>query len=318
MFKHSEHPLGSNMLLVGENQGEWKFQLETHIRSIHGLYPDRDLYIVGYRDEERPNLLDESARTNVPYFVVHSLKSPSHAPSTLVVRDLEEKTEEIKSLTDFRFAWKHLHSFPTGSKVHILECSGRRSNRSDKTQSSMTCGGQFFFAKPFDTKTNPGDAFEFKVDGDEFFFEEDIWCYVKPKLKAALAASAFENWKDCCRRAKRQEFLGIILPLALDEFFDYHGDLSRETHGKAVEKSLSNVLWEFKSKVVATEDRFEQMVAKGESAQDAIHFKVYPENDFLRKYLSGGAFHNPPSWISEWAGKAKAVYPIHEEHETSD
>ena len=51
------------------------------------------------------------------------------------------------------------------------------------------------------------------------------------------------------------------------------------------------------------------MEANGEAAEQAIHVKIYPENEELRKYRMAGK----NSLISAWTGKAAAVYPNVEE-----
>lgn len=252
---------------------------------------------MGYRDEERPNLLDDRSRTSVPFFAVHTLPAGSDAPKDLVIKDLELKTEKVQSVSASAFHWKQLYTFPTGETVHMLEFLGRSSRRSSLSQSTVSCGGYVYFSKPFNYTQNPGDSLEILLDGETYFFEEEVWDLSKVALKGAIKDSRFEKLRDCYRGAKKLELLGIMVPCLVDAFFEYYDDLKRETHEVAVTKALEKMIWQFKKSADTHE--------KTQEPSDAVHFKVYPENQELSEYLRGRGLE----YISSYAGKAAAVYP---------
>ena len=266
----------SVLSIGGPSTADWVLNLEEHVTTIHREHPGRDLYLVGYRDEERPNLFDAHKRTSVPFFAVHTLEAGSHAPKTLVVTDGLTKTEERQSIAVSPFKWVQLHTFSTGETVHMLQFIGRTTKHSTKDQSGMTCGGQVFFPQRFDSKQNPGDSFEITLDGEVYYFDSEVWDHAKRGLKQALKQSPFENWLDCCCRAKKAEILSIAVSSALEAFFLVYDDLDRTVHEDTVKKGLSEMFWQFKKEVADSEKLYKQMEAIGETAEQAIHFKIYP------------------------------------------
>lgn len=304
-----------NILSIGgPGTDDWEFKLGSYITTINMDYPCRDIYIIGYRDEERPNLFDAHKRTSVPFFAVHTLKMGSPAPDTLVVTDGLTRKEDRQSMSKSSFKWVHLHSFSNGETVHILQFVGRTTKGSMREQRGMTCGGKIFFPKRVKAKRNPGDAFEISLDGEVYYFDYEVWDSMKSGLKKTIRDSCFENWIDCCCRAKKQEILSIAVPCALDAFFSVYDDLDRSAHEDVVRKGLSEMFWQFKKDVSASEKLFEKMQLNGSTADQAMHFKIYPSNQVLLNYIKAG--NN--SYISEWTGKAMAVFPCTEETATSD
>lgn len=260
VVRDNDSSFHGNILAIGDHvAGNWLFNLEDHITTIRQEYSGRDMYLVGYRDEERPNLFHEHERTSVPFFAVHTLASGSPAPTILVFSDLEEKTEERISIARSPFKWVLLHSFATGEKVHMLRFGGRITKHSTKTQSTSTYGSKVYFPNRFDSKQNPGDAFEIQLDGEAYFFDSEVWDLSKPGLKAALKESDFENWKDCCLRAKKADFLSMVVPIAMDAFFEYYESLYKTAHQSSVEASLSETFWAFRNKVVDKEKEYGKM-----------------------------------------------------------
>jgi hypothetical protein len=63
------------LLSIPYGGGTRIFDMKAHIMQISEQYPKLDLYLVGYRDEERPAIasLHETERTHVPYFAVHGI-----------------------------------------------------------------------------------------------------------------------------------------------------------------------------------------------------------------------------------------------------
>ena len=183
-------------------------------------------------------MVDDRARANDPGF---SVNCNSHAPKTLVVTDGLAKTEEHQSIAVSPFKWVQLHTFPTGETVHMLQFVGRTTKQSTKHQSGMTCGGQVFFPRRFDSKQNPGDSFEITLGGEVYYFDLEVWGHTKRGLKQALNESLFENWLDCCCHAKKGEIVSITVPSALKAFFFVYDDLDQSVHEEAVKKGLSEM-----------------------------------------------------------------------------
>ena len=99
MMVLKEH-LNDDVLAIASGQvdvSSWNFNLQFHIAEINKNFPDLNLFIVGYRDEERPAFDDQGRqssgeRTNVPYFVVHARPQSAEYPRWLLLNDLEKKT----------------------------------------------------------------------------------------------------------------------------------------------------------------------------------------------------------------------------------
>ena len=287
------------------NCHDWAFKLETHLMAIKAQVPGRDLYLVGYRDEERPNLFDANKRTSVPFFAVHALDKGRPAPQTIMLYDGEAKTEEEQSLNVAPFQWVLNHTFPSGETVSMLQFKGRKTKRASQTQSTITVGGQVFFPIEFNSsKENPGDGDDnafIMIEGEEFFFDSEVWGWAKPKLRNDINESPFENWVDVCCRAKRAEFLAIAMPAALHGFFHVYDDLDRSVHEEQVMKYLSTMFLRFKKKVIDHQKRNHRAAA----AEGAVHFKIYPDNPELHRYLEKG----DNKYISMYCGKATDVFP---------
>eukprot|EP00977_Amphora_coffeiformis_P000549 scaffold132_cov170-Amphora_coffeaeformis.AAC.28 len=294
-----------NVLAIGQGHGDWSFRLEDHIKSILEEHPGRDMYLVGYRNEERPNLFGGHERVRVPFFAVHTLAAGTPPPASLAFSDLENMTEQHVSVACSPFTWDPLHEFPTGEKVHMLRFVGRTTKHSSTSLATLTCGAMVYFANGFDSKQNPGDAFQMKLDGEDYFFSAEVWDLAKPKLKEALKESPFDNWFDCCLGAKKDVFLAIIVPIALAALFEYYEDDGLEGHQDALNSRLSETFWAFRNQVKGDEKKFREMEVTGCTANQATHFKIYPDNAVLRSYLSAGK----NDWISKWAGNASDVYP---------
>ena len=115
--------------LLKESDHEGIFNAESRTTEIHQLEPERDLFLVGHRDEERPNLFDDRLRFSVTFFAVHALGKGTPEPRMLMVSNGDAKTEHLQSLTVVPSAWKHLHIFLAGATVAILHFDGRTTKR---------------------------------------------------------------------------------------------------------------------------------------------------------------------------------------------
>eukprot|EP00977_Amphora_coffeiformis_P008617 scaffold1953_cov176-Amphora_coffeaeformis.AAC.35 len=180
--------------------------------------------MVGYRDEERPNLFDSHQRTELPYFAVHALAEGSPAPKKLVIKDYSKKTQEQESVPVSSFDWEHgarpspLRRADPWPKFVVLKSS---------SPSPLT---------PNRTLENPS------------------------KLPSRARTTSLT--KKCGTCAKKAEFLSIALPSAVGAFFAYYEDLDRSTHEKVVEKGVSETFLQFKKKVTELQKRVSEMEAE--------------------------------------------------------
>jgi hypothetical protein len=307
-YKNQEH-----VLAIGHDTGTWDFDLTTHLSMIQATYTDRDLFLVGYRDEERFPIksIDEHHRVNIPFFAVHALPRGAPQPNRIVSQDLLKNTERFFDISELSMKWTKVASFPTGQEVHMLVSVGRTTSRALKAlspeMSSALTGGQFWFPIPLDYNVNPGQDFTYKhkdVNGggdDAFFFAQEIWeltlCILEKKLKNEHESLA-DTWKKFCG-SEEKAWLATLLPVAVDKFFEYEEDLPREDCEGEVTLLLAAAFKIFKQKLHANIRDNEE-----EHCKDSLHFKVYPENALLREYMSKDCSH-----LSKWCGKVKAVYP---------
>jgi hypothetical protein len=292
-----------NVLAIGQDAGTWDFDLKTHLSTIQGEYRGHDFYLVGYRNEERPPIksIHKTIQIHVPFFVVHALPKSAAQPSCVKVSDLELMTLESHEMATLPLKWTKLFTFPsTGQEVKMLVSTARATSCAMASQTNDVCSGaQFWFAVPVDWHENPGDAFVFYLEGDQFFFFEDPWIETKVELTTALELDGVE-WADFCRW-EEQRWLDLLLKVAVDKFFAYEDDLPREECESEVTKLLAEAFRSFKEKREVEESLYEMHRAVAENSK---HFKIYPENECLKSYLSGDCLK-----ISKWCGNAEAVYP---------
>jgi len=151
-----------------------------------------------------------------------------------------------------------------------------------------------------DDKLNPGEGFQFPYDNDVLFFSEDAWDETRCALKRILKQEG-STWTDFCRWDEPR-WLKLLLPVAVDKFFEYEDDLPRDDCETKVTELLAEAFRSFKKNREADEEVYEQHRSV---AEQSSHFKIYPENECIVPYLSGDC-----SMISKWCGKAEAVYPL--------
>jgi hypothetical protein len=180
----------------------------------------------------------------------------------------------------------------------MLVSTARTTSRALASQTSECSGGQFWFATPIDYKENPGDDFVFVREDDEFYFTEEAWDETLGELKTSLKQDGVK-WVDFCRWDE-QRWLEKILKVALEKFFEYEEDLPRDKCEPEVTEMLTNTFRSFKKKREAEERLYKE---HQEVAEKSKHFKIYPENECLKGYLSGDCLK-----ISKWCD-AEAFFP---------
>jgi hypothetical protein len=307
-YKEQKH-----VLAIGHDTGMWDFDLKTHLSMIQGTNTDCDFYLVGYRDEERAPIksIDKYLRVNIPYFAVHALPRGAPQPNRIVSQDLLKLTERFFDMSELSMKWTKVASFPTGQEVYMLVSVGRTTSRALRARSpemsSASTGGQLWFPIPFDYDVNPGEDFKYEHKdvngggGEEFFFVEEIWestlCTLKKELKNEHESSA-DTWKKFCG-SEEKAWLAALLPVAVDKFFKYEDDLPRNDCEREVTQLLAATFKIFKQKLDGNIRDNEE-----EHCKDSLHFKIYPENELLKEYMSKDCSH-----LSKWCGKVKAVYP---------
>jgi hypothetical protein len=290
------------------NAGDWHFELMKYVSKIVSNHPYLDFYVVGYRSEEKTLIrsIDSCKQIHVPYFAVHGVPKGSPPPNDVVIPDLELKTKEFQSLKNLPLEWSYLGSFPDGQKVNMLVSTARTTSRAlatptGETQVRQCSGAQFWFSTQIDDNANPGDAFRYDHDGDEFFFTaEDAWYNTRVKLKKSLKEEGVP-WADFCGWEEKR-WLARLLPTAVDEFFEYEDDLPRNECESEVRKLLSSAFCSFKRNREATVLNNKE---NHEVAERAKHFKIYPENDCLHEYISS----RDVAQLHQWCSKPEDVYP---------
>jgi hypothetical protein len=300
---------GKNVLAIGQDADTWDFHLHFHLSTIMEKYLYHDFYLVGYRHEERPPIksINEYIQIHVPFFLLHGLPKGSAQPSRLAISDLELKTLKYYSMVDLPLQWKKLDTvLPAGQEVKMLVSTARTTIRAmaSQTNEDVCSGGQFWFAVPIDHKENPGEDFAFDREDDDrevekFYFGEEPWDETMVELKETLKKDGV-GWVEFCRWEK-ERWLDLLLEVAVNQFFAYEEDLPREQYASEVKELLADTFRSFKEKREAEESLYEE---HREVAENSKHFKIYPENECLKAYLSGDC-----SNISKWCGNAEAVYP---------
>jgi hypothetical protein len=90
----------NEVLLIRQSGEHWEFDLAKNLVKLQeehpGLHSDA-LYLVGYRDEERPSgrelgIFTGDGRINIPYVAVHALPNESQPPNCIMSTDYLLKT----------------------------------------------------------------------------------------------------------------------------------------------------------------------------------------------------------------------------------
>ena len=314
-----------NALSIGYGSGEnWEFDLTKNLAEIHEAYPHLNLFVIGYREEERPEVGyfkdhfinaegDElTQRLSVPFFVIHGL--PTAYPDNqlkLALVDYETHSSKLVSLKDVKKKWTLLGNFgssPTSPKAWMMTSFARTSSRSRETDDrpSTHCGGLVVFPMPVDYYANPGDAFPaLMIDGkmEDFPFDDDIWEATTEALMEQVDLEEFV-------RLPHAPWMDIILGVATEKFLEYYeDDLTSEDHGELIRDQLHGVFTTFKEEQLKQEMNYNHL---GPMFEESMHFKIYPNNQFFQKYLSGGTVGagNTNNFISKYVPKDKVVvYP---------
>ena len=314
-----------NLLTIGYGSGEnWEFDLTKNLAEIHEAYPQLNLFVIGYREEERPEVGyfkdhfvnaesdDLTQRLSVPTFVIHGL--PVGYPVEelkLALVDNETHSSELVSLKEVKKRWEDLGNLGSSSnspKVRMMMSFARTSTRSRETDDRpfTHCGGLVVFPTPVDYYANPGDAFTgLMIDGEmeDYPFDDDIWESTKKAVKKQMDLEEFvhlphERWMD------------IILDISTEKFLEYYEDeLTLEDHGDLIRDQLQAVFTTFKDEQLKQEMNYDRL---GPMFEESMHFKIYPNNQFFQKYLSGGDVDagNTNNFISKYVAKDKVVvYP---------
>jgi hypothetical protein len=155
-----------DILAIGYGAGTWQFDLTMHLTLIHEMLPDHDLYLVGYRNEERPVIPgvspDQHKRINVPFFAVHALpkgaaSQPRGFDRLLGTQDGRNCLAEPYSM---RLQWVKVGAFRTGQDVKMLVSSFARTTVGMGNDTDCSAG-HLWFAIPVDYRENPGEDFVF-------------------------------------------------------------------------------------------------------------------------------------------------------------
>jgi hypothetical protein len=108
------------------------------------------------------------------------------APNTIVIPDLEHKTEASFKLKDLSLGWETTAMCNTKMLVSVGRMTARSFQSLTQIQLDALTGGQVSFPIPPDIG-NPGDGFAYEHDNDTFFFtQEDTWYETRKELKRRL------------------------------------------------------------------------------------------------------------------------------------
>jgi len=312
---------------------EWTFNLGHRLTQIHEQHcPTHDLYVVGYRVEERPGIADLQSpetfpgdhggkRIDIPYFAVHALpqnyRQTRGDPQTIILEDGNER--ETTTLLDLSLRWENVATLENGALVKLLTAA---SSRTDDDLPPAYVGGYVHFPQRPRWARNPGEAFELKVGNDTFPFSRDIWLYAKDGVKRFVTAysEGEEEKKEAfvtfMKTEDTNQWIEAVLPYAVDEFFQYYG-LDRDKHlMEKVQQNLKPVFEKYREQLLSDNLRYNRFVeALGDDQPK--NFKIYPENSFLKNYFRNG----PLKYISKWIPKNEhlaeneqvVVYPPVEE-----
>jgi hypothetical protein len=323
MMARALYSTPAQVLSIPDTDEHWTFDLGKHLTKVLAENPGlTSIYCIGSRNEERPVLKDINAtkQVDVPYFSVHALPHNAKQPSSIIIYDLENKTECVFEMTELSLKWEEVASLPTGQKVHMLDCTMRTTSSAlralSPTESSALTGGQLWFPISADSKANPGEKFTYSRmlengESDNFFFHyDDMW---KPTIRALLKLETEKGtiftseskseqwavlWKKLCD-LDEAAWLAVLLPVAVDQFFTYQDHLPRAECEREVTQLLATTFKAFKTQLETDMLAYEE-----HHYEETRHFKIYPENPVLQEYLSNGCSH-----LSKWCGKATAVYP---------
>ena len=312
---------------------EWTFNLGHRLTQIHEQHcPTHDLYVVGYRVEERPGIADLKSpetfpgdhggeRIAIPFFAVHALpqnyRQTYGDPQKIILED--NRKRETKTLLDLSLHWENVATLENGALVKLLTAA---SSRTDNDLPPAHVGGYVSFPQRPEWARNPGEAFELKVGNDTFPFCGDVWMYAKSGVKRFVTAYSEskeekkEAWVTFMKTEDTNQWIEAVLPYAVDEFFQYYG-LDRDKHlMEKVRQDLKPVFEKFREQLLSDNLRYNQFV-EALGADQPKNFKIYPENSFLKNYLQKGDLNYISKWIpkNEQVDKNKqvVVYPPVEE-----
>lgn len=297
----------SHVLRVREDDPEqWRFDdLESKIEEISATNPQKQVFLVGYRNEERPPLVHETERCCVPFIAVHCLDK--EAPEYFVKLGNAEKHEAdiIVPLTNLPFKWVSCGKTASGKEVKVLNSKSGPTLRSSSVKSYSD--HQVWFPTQFDCSGNLLSEFYF-CDGELVSDSEHNACYVddddvwEPSIRE-LGRGELEDGKEEFIRLMKEtpellrETLTPIIQRNMTELFEELEEHSAEL-ADSIEESLKSAIKQRKEEM-ATYDSIKCGLV------DAVHYKIYPDNDVLKKYLALGGLH----YVNKYADKASKVYP---------
>lgn len=295
--------------------GEWEFNLGQRISQIHEQCPNLDIYIVGYRLEERPGVAEDGfreafpdaekgKRINLPYFAVHCLPRELDEPDTIVLEDIGEvRNYELMNLNDLSLYWKQVAAFEDGPAVAKLLQSRARTTATAQRAGflpSAHVGGRVYFPQRPKRLRNHGEDFSFKdAKGEDFPFDDSIWDETKQNVKSAITDGIPDHdkkrfWLDFMMTEDTNDWLEKVLPVSLYQFYDYYGkDINKEATKDDVQNKLRDVFIAFRSKLMNDNREF---LESEDALKKCKNFKIYPENKFLKDYLSKGRLNKLSKW----------------------
>ncbi len=306
--------------------GAWEFKLGHWLSHIHQQYPNLDLYVVGYRMEERPGIgergfrqafpsAEEGKRINVPYFAVHGLHRDLMEPDTIVLEDIgENKMHELKKLDDLSLDWKQVATFEDSQAVVKLLVSKARTTSSAQRASilpSSHVGGRVHFPQRRKWAENHGEDFHYQGNnGEDFPFDDGIWGWTKHHVRNVItngvsADKTKEVWRDFMKTKDTNHWVESVLPTVLDQFYIYYDeDIDRGKSEDDVRTKLRDAFTAYRSKLI--NDNREYMESE-EALNQCKNFKIYPENTFLKMYLGKEGVNKLSQWIP--GNDEVVVYP---------
>ena len=308
--------------------GEWEFELGHWLSHIHRQYPTLDLYVVGYRVEERPGInergfreafpdVEEGKRINVPYCAVHALPRELEEPDTIVLEDIgEERKHELKKLSDLSLHWKQVAVFedsPTSPVVVKLLISNEQTTIPAQRASFLPgadVGGRVYFPQRRSYAENHGEDFHFEFDGGDFPFNDEIWGWTKHHVRIAIKNGVADDQKNAKWRAfmmteDTNHWVESVLPTALDRFYIYHDEgIDRGKSEIDVRKKLREVFTNYRLKLHNDNHEYKEFA---QALDQCKNFKIYPENQFLHNYLGKEGVNKLWKWTP--GNDEVVVYP---------
>lgn len=299
---------GKDVLVMDHEAGggRWAFDLGTHVTSILQKLPEGyNVYLHGHRDEEYqtlPDLFGLKQGVTVPYFVAMCVPRGAPAPRHVFVKDANLKTDTvtIRDMNSLSLKWKCVHD----DKVYMLESSLRKTKVAVAALSAPDSlamnGGDVIIPSAPDYSGNPFAEWIWETSDDEFFVDNYVWeeKILEPITKA-LGKSDL-TMKDLWSLDEDAMF-DFILPLALKHFFEhFEEDISKDEYQEEVENEFRVALIAHKNKI---EDEASLHAEFGTHGPQVRYFKIYPENEILKKVL----FTGECAKIN--AGRASEVFP---------